>query len=156
MYSSACICAHIADAPFDWLGSLSHLVACLKGALADTRDDLSDGERSALEYIQQSVQVERCLPKLEQEFSYLQELMCAAPDADVDAVCLRQTSIILTVESYLLEADMPRFDRFISRMSISFLLRCAASDVPLWQHTTPAQSEHPPANCPAPKNECRT
>ncbi|KAL1946418.1 hypothetical protein VTO73DRAFT_15545 [Trametes versicolor] len=90
-YSSARIRARIADAPFDWLDSFSHLVACLQGAPADTRDDLSDGERTALGHLQQP------------EYS----------DVDIDAVRLCQTSITLAVDSHLLEADMPQFDRSI-------------------------------------------
>ncbi|OJT03176.1 hypothetical protein TRAPUB_6224 [Trametes pubescens] len=113
-YSSARIRAGIADAPFDWLESLSHLVACLKGAPVDARDDLSDGERAALGRLQQSVRVQRYLPRFEREISYLQEFMRARPDDDVDAVRLRQNSVTLAIDSHLLEADMPQFDHFVS------------------------------------------
>ncbi|OJT11426.1 hypothetical protein TRAPUB_12056, partial [Trametes pubescens] len=113
-YSSARIRARIADAPSGWLDSLSHLVTCLKDAPADARDDLSDGERAALGRLEQSVRVQRYLPRVEREINYLQEFMRAGPDADVDAVRLRQISIILTVDAHSLEADMPQFDHFVS------------------------------------------
>ncbi|EIW55376.1 uncharacterized protein TRAVEDRAFT_31106, partial [Trametes versicolor FP-101664 SS1] len=113
-YSSPRIRARIADAPFDWLDSLSHLVACLKGAPADARNDLSDGERAALGSLQQSVRVQRYLRRFEREISYLQEFVRAGPDVDVDAVRLRQHSVTLAIDSHLLEADMPQFDHFIS------------------------------------------
>lgn len=120
-YSRSRIRAQIANArPFKWIDELSRLVACIKGAPANTRKDLSKGERDALGKLQRSAPVQECLPRLDSTIAYLRELIEAAPDDDLDYQRLRRVSITLVLDERLLKKDFPQFDRFFSGTTVLF------------------------------------
>lgn len=116
-YSGRRIRARITQTPgINWLNELSHLVACIKGAPAYTRDDMSFDEQYSLGCLQESVRLQQYLPKLDQAIVRLQKLVNEAPDVDLNDVRLRLLLVFLYNHRYRFTIDAWHFDEFISGM----------------------------------------
>lgn len=150
-YSRNRIRAQIANArPFKWIDELSRLVACIKGGPANTRKDLSKGERDALGKLQRSAPVQECLPRQDKTIAYLRQVVEAAPDDGLDYQRLRRVLITLVLDERLLKKDFPQFDRFFSGTTVF----CSwhpyfASNIHLRQHTSPIRAGRSPTRHPA-------
>lgn len=116
-YSGRRILARMSNTPeINWPNELSHLIACIKGAPANTRDDMSFDERYAVENLQESERLQQYLPRLDQAVVRLQKLVNEAPDVDLDDIRLRRLLVFLDDNRYRFVIDAWYFDKFISGM----------------------------------------
>lgn len=95
-----------------WPNKIDHVLACIKGPPANTRDDLSEGERRALEELQASTIVQLSVRQLGGAVQLIQESIDQGHNYDVDKV--RQACIALAIVVNSIPAHtMVSFDQFI-------------------------------------------
>lgn len=95
-----------------WPNKVDHVLACIKGPPANTRDDLSEGEQRALEELQASTIAQLSVRRLGDAVQLIQESIDQGPNYDVDKV--RQACIALAIVVNSIPAHtMVSFDHFI-------------------------------------------
>ena len=108
-----------------WKDKLQHLAACISGAPADTRQDLSQGERDALKDLQSSSSVREHFPELDDLVKGLVECVKAGSPMDIETLSMVSMAIVVVARE--LKSDMANFDSFVYGMypSRSIIVLCS-------------------------------